>query len=257
MRRLLRGSAASAALPVLGLLSCLAACSPEHRRAARCGNGDLDMDQGETCDDGNLDNGDGCNAQCQIEINCGDGIIDPAEECDDGNTVPLDGCDENCIVEGGGACGPGVPVLDANALGMSVGGRFIIVGEFNTNDNDFLGLCPGELNDGTNGLDLAFKYVVPGSGAMTLNVTTANGTPCMGGPAVQPEDVFDTLVYVRSDCVTVTSELGCNDDINTVLYNFCSAVDVPVNGGDTVYIILDSIDASSYGKTYVLDINLS
>jgi len=32
-----------------------------------CGNGILEPNQGEKCDDGNTNNGDGCNAICQIE----------------------------------------------------------------------------------------------------------------------------------------------------------------------------------------------
>ncbi|MEE9293479.1 MAG: DUF4215 domain-containing protein [Phycisphaerae bacterium] len=74
-----------------------------------CGNGTVEA--GEQCDDGNLDNGDGCAATCTDE--CGDGIqdTDPSdaagytEECDDSNTVGGDGCDENCISE---ICGNGV-----------------------------------------------------------------------------------------------------------------------------------------------------
>lgn len=40
---------------------------------------------------------------------CGDGILDPGEECDDGNNIDGDGCDANCMVEedGGEGCTPG------------------------------------------------------------------------------------------------------------------------------------------------------
>jgi cysteine-rich repeat protein len=78
-----------------------------------CGNGVLERNQGENCDDGNANNGDGCGALCQIEAGwqcptqgqacihfcgtdmmnacdagsrryCGDGIVDTelAEQCD-------------------------------------------------------------------------------------------------------------------------------------------------------------------------------
>jgi len=78
-----------------------------------CGNGVLERNQGENCDDGNANNGDGCSALCQIEAGwqcptqgqacihfcgtdmmnacdagsrryCGDGIVDTelAEQCD-------------------------------------------------------------------------------------------------------------------------------------------------------------------------------
>jgi cysteine-rich repeat protein len=52
----------------------------------------------EQCDDGNLDDGDGCSSLCLIEygLNCGNGRIDENESCDDGNREPDDGCDERC-----------------------------------------------------------------------------------------------------------------------------------------------------------------
>gem|GEM_PF-2759337 len=65
-----------------------------------CGNGILQAP--EECDDGNIANGDGCSAQCTIEIyvpECGNGTLDAGEECDDGNTADGDGCSAECLVE--------------------------------------------------------------------------------------------------------------------------------------------------------------
>jgi hypothetical protein len=83
-----------------------------------CGNG-LE-DSGEKCDDGNTENGDGCNRICQIEANylcpnwgkpcedqrrCGNGKLTSDETCDDGNTVSGDGCSADCnTVEPGWQC---------------------------------------------------------------------------------------------------------------------------------------------------------
>jgi fibro-slime domain-containing protein len=45
------------------------ACAPGCReRGARCGDGVLQRDQGETCDDGNTTSGDGCDARCLLEL---------------------------------------------------------------------------------------------------------------------------------------------------------------------------------------------
>lgn len=106
------------------------ACLPP----AVCGDGKAGL--GESCDDGNVNPGDGCSETCQIEgpywacafgsacvdvrdCNalteagladggdggcapppkvpvCGDGIIDPGEACDDGNVTPNDGCSLDC-----------------------------------------------------------------------------------------------------------------------------------------------------------------
>ena len=78
-----------------------------------CGNGAVDADSRETCDDGNTAGGDGCSANCVRApgwscpvpgaacrpIVCGDGHVDPPESCDDGGAVGGDGCDANCQFE--------------------------------------------------------------------------------------------------------------------------------------------------------------
>jgi len=63
-----------------------------------CGNGRIDP--GEQCDDGNLVSGDGCSANCTLEIDgCGNGILEGCEECDDGNLDDGDCCSSNCTIE--------------------------------------------------------------------------------------------------------------------------------------------------------------
>ena len=85
----------------------------------------------EACDDGNLDDADGCSATCAVEegyvcvgepaalhraskcsaVKCGDGfressgeVFPVVEECDDGNDVSGDGCSEFCKIEEGYEC---------------------------------------------------------------------------------------------------------------------------------------------------------
>lgn len=120
-----------------------------------CGDGTMmSDDQGsvfEACDDGDQDDGDGCDGNCQIEpgfvcnetgcrpIVCGDGNIDSgdggggpkdararipvppdggeppsvtAEQCDDGNDDAGDGCNDTCQLEEGWFCEtPGRPCV--------------------------------------------------------------------------------------------------------------------------------------------------
>ena len=52
----------------------------------------------EACDDGDLDSGDGCDANCTI-TGCSNGIITTGEGCDDGNAWSGDGCSYKCNVE--------------------------------------------------------------------------------------------------------------------------------------------------------------
>ena len=61
-----------------------------------CGN--LRLDPGEACDDGNQAPGDGCSGDCRSTEVCSNGQIDPinGEECDDGNGFSHDGCTSTC-----------------------------------------------------------------------------------------------------------------------------------------------------------------
>jgi len=90
-----------------------------------CGDGTVDIEEGETCDDGNTFPGDGCTGICTVEpyadcppdggpcvstIVCGDGMRGPGESCDDGNDTGGDGCSEFCRAEPGFYCpGEGQP----------------------------------------------------------------------------------------------------------------------------------------------------
>jgi cysteine-rich repeat protein len=60
---------------------------------ATCGNGTVDA--GETCDDANGADGDGCDSNCTV-TGCGNGITTAGEDCDDGNALDSDGCPSTC-----------------------------------------------------------------------------------------------------------------------------------------------------------------
>jgi cysteine-rich repeat protein len=87
-----------------------------------CGN--CIVDAGETCDDGNRTNGDGCSASCVRET-CGDGVIAASEQCDDGNTVfgdSGDACMPSCRTPSGCdlcAAGPDCADETATCLGLT------------------------------------------------------------------------------------------------------------------------------------------
>jgi len=84
-------------------------CIMEGIKLMDCGNGLLEPDHDEDCDDGNKVSGDGCDEWCKIEGTgccfpmpcCCDGSHDEGEECDDGNKVDGDGCSSDCKEEGG------------------------------------------------------------------------------------------------------------------------------------------------------------
>ncbi|MDC3961666.1 DUF4215 domain-containing protein [Polyangium jinanense] len=64
-----------------------------------CGDGIVHP--GEECDDGNVVDGDGCQADCTLPSAsvCGNGVRETGEQCDDSNTKNLDGCDSACKFE--------------------------------------------------------------------------------------------------------------------------------------------------------------
>ncbi|MEL6759454.1 MAG: DUF4215 domain-containing protein [Myxococcota bacterium] len=69
---------------------------PTCEAANFCGNGAAEA--GESCDDGVETSA--CNVNCTIAV-CGDSIVNAsaAETCDDGNTERFDGCDARCLFE--------------------------------------------------------------------------------------------------------------------------------------------------------------
>jgi fibro-slime domain-containing protein len=100
----------------------------------------IDISEGENCDDGNTESGDGCNRICQTEANwncptpgqkcenlakCGNSILTSDETCDDGNTVSGDGCSSDCkTVEPGWQCRvPGKPCNPACGDGVITAGE--------------------------------------------------------------------------------------------------------------------------------------
>lgn len=91
------------------LVACGVHEGPGMPRPETCGDAIVQIENGETCDDGNFVDGDGCSSTCTFEevasSACGDGIIGGTEEaCDDGNLVDGDGCSGSCEIEQGYEC---------------------------------------------------------------------------------------------------------------------------------------------------------
>lgn len=119
-------------------------CTSGRCIAVGCGNGDLEEDLGEECDDGNLVDGDGCDSDCtftcQTDEDCNDGNVCNGEEtcdtdnntcvagealtCSDGNDCTEDSCDPivGCVF----------PLIDADGDGHA---------------DQALGACGDDCND--------------------------------------------------------------------------------------------------------------
>lgn len=114
--------------------------------------GDAVLNDGEICDDGNTQSGDGCSATCELEDNytcpvvgapceraavCGDGLRQASEQCDDGNVDDGDGCTANCLLEANYAClEPGEPCLSTVSCGDSMISGEEECDDGNTEDGD-------------------------------------------------------------------------------------------------------------------------
>src|SRR4051812_17175306 len=66
-----------------GTITCRRLCTIDTSACVpiECGNDVLE--EGESCDDGNLVDGDGCDSNC-LATSCGNGVLTDGEDCDDG-----------------------------------------------------------------------------------------------------------------------------------------------------------------------------
>jgi cysteine-rich repeat protein len=94
---------------------CTAQCTLVAPLPCVCGNGTIQAECGEQCDDLNQTDGDGCSSTCKIEV-CGNGAVDPEDECDDGaqNGVLGDPCSATCTLHW---CGDGIRDSDPSGAG--------------------------------------------------------------------------------------------------------------------------------------------
>lgn len=68
---------------------------------ASCGNGSIEP--GESCDDGNTTDCDGCDSNCTASSACGNNVVCAPEQCDDGNASAGDCCSPACLFESAGS----------------------------------------------------------------------------------------------------------------------------------------------------------
>ncbi len=90
-------------------LALLISCTEENPFLSVCGNGVIDPEMGEECDEG-AGNGEGaCSIDCR-ERGCGDGVVDGAEQCDRGAENSNEGtCTLFCALA---MCGDGFVAAD-------------------------------------------------------------------------------------------------------------------------------------------------
>ncbi|CAI2380327.1 unnamed protein product [Moneuplotes crassus] len=182
---------------------------------AVCGDG-LYSPQ-EECDDGNKDDGDGCDQNCAIEsgyqcygmdnqtceIYCGDGIKTGSEQCDDGNLIAGDGCAANCTFETDLTCtGQGASIQCSRICGNGI---------LLASDNLTTYCDDGDQADG-DGCD-SNCAVETGYNCTSINLGTSVCEPiCGDGIQISPEQCDDGNLIVDDGCAadcTIETDFNC------------------------------------------------
>jgi len=86
--------------PADGEPGCSSFCNP----LPFCGDGAVQPDLGEECDDANDVDDDTCTNACEL-TGCGDGVVQGDEDCDDANEIDTDACTNACKFP---VCGDGI-----------------------------------------------------------------------------------------------------------------------------------------------------
>jgi cysteine-rich repeat protein len=158
---------------------CNADCSK-----SKCGDNVVNSSAGETCDDGNNEDDDGCSGLCTLEV-CGDGIVQGEETCDDGDVVDADACSAVC--------------KEQKVLQVSTGHRHTcallsggVIKCWGLNDHGQLGLGdtlqrgdePGEMGDSLPAVDLGAAAEVVAAGSFFTCALLIDGRiKCWGDSA--------------------------------------------------------------------------
>ena len=197
---------------------------------------------GESCDDGNKDDGDGCSSACQIEAPywacafgmkcvdvrdcgqlldagvdagdagciappkpavCGDKVVDPGEVCDDGNVSGGDGCSFDCkTVEANYVC----PTPGAPCVSTMVCGDGKITGTEQCDDKNVLS------NDGCSAtcqLEPGWTCPIPGIACVAAacgDGLVAGGEECDDGNVVNDDGCSSACrLQSRTESVAPTS----------------------------------------------------
>lgn len=186
-----------------GTPNCTATCTWSF-----CSNGL--PEPGEACDDGNDVNNDACTNVCTLPV-CGDGIVQAGEECDDQNGVNDDDCSDACalpvcgdgIVQAGEACDKG----DANGAGSCSDTCTIVAAQTVLLEAENLNLvAPADLYNGSLGSMACTDFVVAANGIDNVKSVKL----VLGIDATWIGDITVKLSAPNGQILTVLSRPGAN-----------------------------------------------
>jgi cysteine-rich repeat protein len=211
---------------------------------AICGDGDFQAGT-EQCDDGNLIDGDGCSALCQLE-QCGDNVVQPnlGETCDDANGINNDGCDNDCIHRADltetepnddGAISLGGLGIDGNDFSSANAN-----GPFSQDTTLFASLNPAGDED-------VFAITNSGIASVTVQLDVFSASLGLGAAC---DDSADTGLNLRDAAGALIAQ---NDDRSA--QDRCSGLSITLAPGDTIFAHLTEFkdDAVIGGYFFVID----
>ena len=195
---------------------------------ADCGNSQIDA--GEACDNGELNNGQGggiCKADCTLNT-CGDGYVATSEGCDDGNAIDDDACDNSCKLTGcgDGKLGPGEQCDDGDTVdndGCSNLCKLPLCGDGNLGEGE--GCDDGPDNGDDQACTLDCTTAVCGDGKLLVGVEACDDGNQNDADACsnmcQQATCGDMIVQPNEDCDdgNMVDDDGCSNICSTLCGN--------------------------------------
>ncbi|HQK18613.1 MAG TPA: DUF4215 domain-containing protein, partial [Polyangiaceae bacterium] len=165
-----------------------------------------------------------------IPKGCGNGIKEPGEDCDDGNQIDDDWCHNDCTINPNPA-GDTCPGMTMALTGTGTQDRVgTIAGDTSSFSSSYSSSkCVSSSTASAKDFVALVKPDVDGT--MTCDLGGSTATP------------WDSVLYVRSQCDNVSSELACNDSASTG----AEKVTLPVVKNTPYYVFVDGYGAAKSG----------
>jgi cysteine-rich repeat protein len=179
-----------------------------------CGDGHVNLNNDEECDDGNTMDGDGCSATCQFEPSAPE-----LDDCSVVDSLP------------GHSVGPGVTFIPAMDLETTLG-----AGDSGT------GSCMGLGGGAIPAPDHTYKIVPTANGILlaTIGLDQMGNDICAAIQACNPAaGCYDRAIWASTSCMEA-DELGCSDNPNDPAA--VESVQFNVTAGTEYFIFVDGYD---------------
>ena len=227
---------------------CTSSCTQtDGTETSYCGDGKVDSENGEKCDDGNTEDGDYCSADCKTNTGyCGDGTKQDNEVCDkaDPSVGNLEGigvyCSDDCQTKFG-ECGDGIRNKDSNGNWLEVCDDGVNNGKYSPDANNLYcnENCQGKGEGGYCG-DATWQeneeecehggniQIYCTYGQNECQVCTSDCTLTAGKTAKCNDGILqreDCTGYEDKGCVvTPNAQETCDDGVNNGRYGgFCNS----------------------------------